>query len=78
VFACLARFERRLIQERTKPGLKAACARGRLGGRPPPLVSDPRVQLAKMLHVNKNMPTAAICQTLKISRPTLYRWLAMK
>ena len=31
VSACLAQFERRLIQERTRAGLSAACAKARLG-----------------------------------------------
>ena len=34
IFASLAEFERELIAERTIAGLKAARARGRLGGRP--------------------------------------------
>src|SRR3954452_9187125 len=34
IFSALAQFERRLIQERTRDGLAAARARGRLGGRP--------------------------------------------
>ena len=34
VFSALAQFERRLIQERTNAGLKAARARGRLGVAP--------------------------------------------
>jgi len=33
VFASLAEFERNLIRERTRAGLAAARARGRLGGR---------------------------------------------
>ncbi len=37
VFGALAEFERELIVERTQAGLKAARARGRVGGRPPPL-----------------------------------------
>lgn len=78
VFASLAQFERRLIQERTKAGLVAARARGRTGGRPPIPISDPRIQTARSLHADKNMPVPTICQTLKISRPTLYRWLAME
>jgi DNA invertase Pin-like site-specific DNA recombinase len=78
IFTALAEFERDLIRERTKAGLTAARARGRKGGRPTIPVNDPRVQTAKTLHADKNMPVTAICQTLKISRPTLYRWLAMK
>ena len=34
VFAALAEFERGVISERTRAGLKAARARGRKGGRP--------------------------------------------
>src|SRR5438067_11357133 len=34
IFGALAEFERDVIKERTKAGLQAARARGRLGGRP--------------------------------------------
>lgn len=34
IFGALAEFERNIISERTKAGLKAARARGRYGGRP--------------------------------------------
>ena len=78
IFTALAQFERRLIQERTKAGLSAARARERMGGRKRMAVEDPRIQIAKKLHGDKSPPVAAICQPLKISRPTLYRWLAMK
>jgi DNA invertase Pin-like site-specific DNA recombinase len=78
VFASLAQFERRLIQERTKAGLKSARARGRLGGRPAMSPDDSRIKTAKALHADKNMAVADILKTLQISRPTLYRWLAMK
>jgi len=78
IFTALAQFERRLIQERTRAGLTAARARGRLGGRPPMSLNDPRIQTAKSLHANNEMPINQICQTLSISRPTLYRWVALK
>jgi len=32
----------------------------------------------KQMHAKKSMPIADICRTLRISRPTLYRYLAMK
>ena len=35
VFGALAQFERELVRERTLAGLKAARARGRMGGRKP-------------------------------------------
>ena len=78
IFTALAEFERDLIRERTRAGLTAARARGRLGGRPAMEASDPRIKTAKTLHADKRMPIADICQTLKISRPTLYRWLSVK
>jgi hypothetical protein len=70
--------ERPLIQERTRAGLSAARAPGRMGGSRPISVDDPRVQTAKRLHADKSMAIYAICQTLKICRPTLYQWLSMK
>lgn len=78
IFTALAQFERRLIQERTRAGLMAARARGRLGGRPPLQLGDPRIQTAKKLHADKSMAVDGICKTLRISRPTLYRWLSVK
>ena len=50
----------------------------RLGGRPPMSSDDPRIQTAKKLHADKGMAVADICKTLQISRPTLYRWLAVR
>jgi DNA invertase Pin-like site-specific DNA recombinase len=78
VFASLAQFERRLIQERTRAGLEAARARGRHGGRKPMPINDPRVQTAKKMHSDKRISVPDICQTLRISRATLYRYVGMK
>lgn len=77
IFTALAQFELRLIQERTKAGLTAARARGRLGGRPAMSPDDSRIKTAKALHADKNMSVTDILKTLQISRPTLYRWLAI-
>lgn len=77
IFSSLAQFERRLIQERTQAGLSAARARGRLGGRKALLPSDPKVRTAKKMHEDKSMQIDEICKTLKISRPTLYRYLSL-
>ncbi|MBF8246738.1 MAG: recombinase family protein [Rickettsia sp.] len=46
IFGALAEYERALIAERTRAGLAAARARGRLGGRPKKL-SDKKIQLLK-------------------------------
>jgi DNA invertase Pin-like site-specific DNA recombinase len=77
IFSSLAQFERKLIQERTRAGLKAARARGRKGGRKPILNSDPRVQTAKRMHKDHGMSIEKICKTLKISRATFYRYVTL-
>lgn len=78
IFSSLAQFEKRLIQERTRAGLSAARARGRLGGRKKLDPNDPRVVMAKKMHKNHAMSIDDICNTLKISRPSFYRYLSIK
>ena len=73
----LAQFERRLIQERTKAGLAAARARGRNGGRPKVTAAETKVVLAKKLHADKSLEIDDICQTLKMSRSTFYRYVRL-
>jgi DNA invertase Pin-like site-specific DNA recombinase len=75
VFGALAEFERDLIRERTHAGLAAARARGRLGGRPRKLADAKQLELARALYQDGQMDIATICQTLGISRATLYRYL---
>lgn len=75
IFAALAQFERRLIQERTKAGLIAARARGRCGGRPKLDRNEPRILTAHALYRDRTMPIDDICRSLKISRATFYRWI---
>lgn len=78
IFSALAQFERRLIQERTKAGLAAARARGRQGGRPRLEADEAKVRAAKRLAADKSMPIDDICDTLKISKSTYYRYLAIQ
>lgn len=78
IFSALAQFERRLIQERTKAGLAAARARGRLGGRRPVDPKNPKVRMAQKMHQDKSLSVGEICESLKISRSTLYRYLKLK
>jgi DNA invertase Pin-like site-specific DNA recombinase len=78
IFSALAQFERRLIQERTNAGLAAARARGRHGGRPKTGINNPKVQMAKQMHLNQSLSVASICESLSISRATFYRYLTMK
>src|SRR6266576_4771643 len=77
IFASLAEFERDLIRERTKAGLAAARARGRVGGRPKAhtLNTPKKGAMAQSLYDNKNNTIDEICKTLNISRATLYRYI---
>jgi len=72
IFGALAEFERGLIQERTKAGLAAARARGRQGGRPRKLDAK-KVAIAQALYKEGTHSINDICQTLGVSRATLYR-----
>lgn len=75
VMGALAEFERDLIRERTRAGLEAARARGHKGGRPPKLKNGSKRALARRLHAEKSHTITQICETLGISRATLYRYL---
>ena len=77
IFSSLAQFERKLIQERTKAGLNAARMRGRFGGRKKTTGSDPKVLTAKKMHQDQTMTINEICEMLKISRATFYRYISM-
>ena len=77
LFGALAEFERNLIQERTQAGLKAARARGRVGGRPKALDSDKR-ELAVKLYNEGKTPVGKICSMMGISKPTLYAYIRAK
>jgi DNA invertase Pin-like site-specific DNA recombinase len=74
IFGALAEFERDVIRSRTKAGLSAARARGRLGGRPKKLNAN-QLKIAKSMYADKSLGIGEICKTLKISRSTLYRSL---
>ncbi|MGD9153727.1 MAG: recombinase family protein [Gammaproteobacteria bacterium] len=74
IFSALAEFERDLIAERTQAGLKAARARGRLGGRPPLLDNRQINRMIEMYDEGKNT-VAEICKIYSISRPSFYNYL---
>ncbi len=74
IFASLAEFERNLIKERTKAGLEAARSRGRQGGRPEKLNRDKK-QLTIDLYKAKKHSIKQICQSVGISKPTLYSYV---
>lgn len=74
IFSALAEFERELIQERTQAGLKAARARGKMGGRPPLLDTRQITRMIEMYDEEKNT-VAEICKIYAISRPSFYNYL---
>src|ERR687895_2056759 len=76
IFGALAEFERDIIKERTNAGLTAARARGRQGGRPRSSLSEDRkLQMARQMYENKNLPIKDICKALGIARSTFYKYV---
>ena len=77
IFASLAEFERELISERTKEGLKSARARGRKGGRPYKMTQAKlRLAMASMGQVETKI--GPLCKELGVTRQTLYRHVCPK
>ncbi len=74
IFGALAEFERNLITERTQAGLKAARARGRLGGRPP-LLNSRQIKRLIELYDEQKSTVDEICKIFNISRPSFYNYL---
>lgn len=80
ILGAIAEFEHALMSERTRDGLEAARARGRVGGQRPKL--RPRqVDLARTMYAEtgpdgKRLHTVAeIAAELGVTRPTIYRAL---
>ena len=77
VMSALSQFERDLIAERTKEGLKAARSRGRCGGRPPVGTDKDRKQALAMYHSNA-MSNKDIAERMGVSLSTLNRWIRIE
>ena len=73
IFASLAEYERTLINERAADARAAAQARGKQTGRPRALTPDQVALARRMRESGESIPT--ICDTLRVSRATLYRVL---
>ena len=74
IFAALAEFERDLIAERTMAGLKAARARGRLGGRPRKM-DRITLRLAMDAMAQRETNVRELAQRLGITTSTLYAYV---
>ena len=73
VFGALAEFERELVRERTRAGLDAARARGRVGGRPAAL-DEEAIAVARALLRDPSIPVGDVARRLGVSRATLYKY----
>ena len=71
VFASIAQFERERIAERTKEGLQAARARGRVGGRPPALSPAQKAEVRRMRDEGRSI--ADIARLFRVSPQTVRR-----
>jgi DNA invertase Pin-like site-specific DNA recombinase len=74
LFAALAEYERELIIERTCAGLKAARARGRLGGRPRKM-NAATLRMASAAMKDPNAVAYEIAKRLSITTATLYTYV---
>lgn len=71
LMSALAQFERDVIAERTKEGLKSARARGRMGGRPK--IDEAKVKQAVKLYNTKQYSVKEIEELTGVKKATLYR-----
>ena len=74
MLSALSQFERDIIAERTKDGLKAARARGRMGGRPK--VNEAAIRKALKLYDADKLSIKEISEATGISTSTINRRVA--
>ncbi len=74
LFATLAEYERELIIERTHAGLKAARARGRVGGRPRKM-DEATVRMASASMADPKAIAHEVAKKLNITTATLYAYV---
>ncbi|PVZ52696.1 recombinase family protein [Arthrobacter sp. H-02-3] len=74
IFAALSEHERSRMLERTRAGLDAARARGRVGGRPSTM-TEAKIKAARTMHADKT-PIVEIAQALSVGRMSVSRALA--
>jgi DNA invertase Pin-like site-specific DNA recombinase len=71
----IAEFERQLIIERTKAGLEAARAQGRIGGRPPALNADQKAKIIADIRA-ETMTQVEAARLFRVSVSTISRLMA--
>ena len=75
MLGAFAEFEREMIRERTKAGLQAARAEGRVGGRPPKLTQRQRIAAIEMVQSGQKS-AAQVARLFSVHRSTISRLLA--
>lgn len=73
IFGALAEFQRGLIHERTRPGLSAAAANERKGGRKPSVTPE-KLARAK-LHIEAGLTVREAAARIKVGKTALYKAL---
>lgn len=71
VITAISQFERDTIVDRTNEGLKAARARGRIGGRPK--INPEKIEVAIKLYKSQEYTIKEIKEMTGVSKATLYR-----
>jgi DNA invertase Pin-like site-specific DNA recombinase len=74
LFGALGQFEKDLIQERTRAGLKAAAAWGRKGGRKP-VITPEKLERAQAI-ISKGLTVREAAVRIKVGKTALYEALA--
>ncbi len=74
MLAAFAQFERDIISERTKAGMKAARARGHRGGRKR-VISPQKLKGIKAMLADTTVVMDEVCKTFGVSRSTIQREL---
>lgn len=74
IFAALAEFEAELIRERTRAGLAAARARGRLGGRPRKMTIE-TLKMAMAAMSDPKTKASDVANRLGMTTTTLYAYV---
>jgi len=73
IFCAISQMERDVISERTKAGLEAAKARGRVAGRPS--VDEKAISTAKRMYRTNDFSIQEIVDATGIKKSTLYKYL---
>ena len=71
IIGAVAEFERSLIVSRTRDGLAAARARGRVGGRKPKLTDKQKAEVRRLYRAG-DKTVQEIGELFRVSRPTVY------